>query len=59
MAHLLQNVCPLELLASGVVQGTDFRGTVMRMTGFEFKTCGERSFSQGAVAMEQARGVCA
>ena len=57
--HLLQNVCPLELLASGVVPGTDSRGTVMRMTGFEFKTYGERSFNQGVVAMEQARGVCA
>jgi hypothetical protein len=41
---LLQNVCPLELRVWGRVLRSDSRGTVVRMTRYEFHTCGARSF---------------
>lgn len=47
---LLQNVCPLELMVWGRVIRTDARGTVLEMTDHEFRTCGQRSFDQAAVA---------
>jgi hypothetical protein len=43
---LLQNVCPLELRVWGEVFKNDRRGTVVRITKFEFHTCGARSFDQ-------------
>jgi hypothetical protein len=43
---LLQDVCPLELLVWGRIIRTDAAGTVLRMTSYEFRTCGERSFVQ-------------
>jgi len=43
---LLQNVCPLELLVSGRVLRSDNRGTVVRITRYEFRTSGPRSFDQ-------------
>lgn len=49
---LLQNVCPLELCVGGRVLRTDDRGTVVRMSSYEFRTCGARSFDQAS-----ARGV--
>ena len=46
---LLQNVCPLELRVRGRVLRSDDRGTVIRVVSYEFRTCGVRSFDQGAV----------
>lgn len=43
---LLQNVCPLELNVWGRVQRTDADGTVVRITRYEFRTCGARAFHQ-------------
>ena len=45
---LLQNVCPLELLVWGKVLRSDPQGTVARMSGYEFRTRGARSFDQAA-----------
>lgn len=43
---LLQGVCPLELLIRGQVISSGERGVVLRMRSYEFRTCGERSFSE-------------
>ena len=43
---LLQDVCPLELRVWGRVLRSDDRGTVVRMSRYEFRTRGERSFDQ-------------
>jgi hypothetical protein len=45
---LLQNVCPLELRVWGRVLRSDGRGTVVRMTRYEFRTRGARSFDQAS-----------
>ncbi|MGP8247643.1 MAG: PilZ domain-containing protein [Bryobacteraceae bacterium] len=45
---LLQNVCPLELLVWGKVLRSDAQRTVARMSGYEFRTRGARSFDQAA-----------
>ena len=42
---LLQNVCPLELAVRGLILNTDARGTVLQVREYEFRTCGDRSFS--------------
>ena len=42
---LLQNVCPLELLIRGTILRSDSRGTTLKMSSYEFRTCGERSFA--------------
>lgn len=49
---LLQNVCPLELRVSGRVLRSDDRGTVVRMSKYEFHTCGARSFDQASARVE-------
>jgi hypothetical protein len=46
--YLLQNVCPLELVVRGTAAVTSERGTVLIMSHYEFRTCGERSFDQAA-----------
>jgi hypothetical protein len=46
--YLLQNVCPLELVVLGTATMTGERGTVLTMSHYEFKTCGQRSFVQAA-----------
>jgi hypothetical protein len=43
---LLQGVCRLELLVRGQVISSTGRGIVLRMRSHEFRTCGERSFSE-------------
>ena len=43
---LLQNVCPLELRVWGRVLRSDGQGTVVRMSKYEFRTSGARSFDQ-------------
>jgi hypothetical protein len=43
---LLQNVCPLELRVWGRVLRSDDQGTVVRMSKYEFRTVGARSFDQ-------------
>jgi hypothetical protein len=50
---LLQNVCPLELRVWGRVLRSDVRGTVVRLSRYEFHTCGARSFDP---ANAQAEG---
>lgn len=55
---LLQNVCPLELLVWGRVLRSDRRGTVVRMSRYEFRTCGNRSFDQ-AIAGEVSCSIVA
>jgi hypothetical protein len=45
---LLQNVCPLELRVWGRVLRSDDGGTVVRMSRYEFRTAGVRSFDQAA-----------
>ena len=45
---LLQNVRPLELRVRGRVLRSDDRGTVLRISKYEFRTCGERSFDQAS-----------
>ena len=47
--YLLQNVCPLELLVRGATTTTE-RGTLLAMSWYEFRTCGQRSFGQAAYA---------
>jgi hypothetical protein len=47
---LLQNVCPLELLVRGTASMTATRGTVLAISHYEFRTCGQRSFAQAASA---------
>jgi PilZ domain len=42
---LLQNVCPLELAVRGSILKTDARGTVLQVREYEFRTCGDRSFT--------------
>jgi hypothetical protein len=49
---LLQNVCPLELVIRGEVASNSSRGTVVRTSHYEFRTCGERSFDQAAAKAE-------
>jgi len=44
--YLLQNVCPLELVVRGVTATTEDRGTVLTMSHYEFRTCGQRSFDE-------------
>lgn len=46
--YLLQNVCPLELVVSGTTARSGERGTVLGISHYEFRTCGERSFVQAA-----------
>ena len=43
---LLQGFCALELVVWGSILGTRQGGTVLRMSGYEFRTRGERSFSE-------------
>jgi len=43
---LLQQVCPLELRVWGRVLRSDDEGTVVRMSRYEFRTVGARSFDQ-------------
>ena len=43
---LLQDVCPLELRVAGSVLRTDSRGTVVKISKYEFRTCGSNSFDQ-------------
>jgi hypothetical protein len=50
---LLQNVCPLELRVWGRVLRSDGQGTVIRMSRYEFRTYGERSFDHGERAFDQ------
>ena len=45
---LLQDVCPLELRVRGRVLRSDDQGTVVRMSEYEFHTCGSRSFNQAS-----------
>jgi hypothetical protein len=45
---LLQNVCPLELLLRGKVLRSDAQRTVAKMSSYEFRTRGARSFDQAA-----------
>lgn len=42
---LLQDVCQLELVAQGVILRSDDRGASLLLVNYEFRTCGERSFS--------------
>jgi hypothetical protein len=51
---LLQNVCPLELIVWGPVRKTDHRGTILEMTNYEFRTCGERSFDQPVPELDRS-----
>jgi hypothetical protein len=44
--YLLQNVCPLELVVRGATVTAEGRGTVLTMSDYEFRTCGQRSFDQ-------------
>jgi hypothetical protein len=44
----LQSVCPLELVVRGPVVRTGSGGAVLKMSSYEFRTCGERSFDQAA-----------
>jgi hypothetical protein len=46
---LLQGICPLEVVLTGVVVRSDADGTALRVRSYEFRTCGERSFSQAPV----------
>jgi hypothetical protein len=43
---LLQDICPLELWVWGRVLRNDGEGTVVRLSRYEFRTCGVRSFDQ-------------
>jgi hypothetical protein len=52
---LLQGVCPLELLVRGTVLRTGFQGSVVKLTKYEFRTCGHQSFDQ-ATGVERACG---
>lgn len=45
---LLQNVCPLELVVRGTTVSANGRGTVLTMSDYEFRTCGQRSFGETA-----------
>jgi len=47
---LLQDVCALELRVWGRVMRSDDQGTVVRMSEYEFRTCGSRSFDQASVS---------
>jgi hypothetical protein len=47
---LLQNVCPLELWVWGRVLRSNRNGTVVRMSTYEFRTCGARSFDQASAS---------
>jgi hypothetical protein len=42
---LLQNVCALELEVRGIVARTNRGSVVLRMERYDFRTCGDRSFS--------------
>ena len=44
--YLLQNVCPLELVVRGATVTAEGRGTVLTMSDYEFRTCGQRAFDQ-------------
>jgi len=48
---LLQNVCPLELVVRGSTLTTNERGTVLEMSDYEFRTCGQRSFDQAVTGL--------
>ena len=43
---LLQGVCGLEVIMKGRVLRTTERGTAVTTHGYEFRTCGERSFGE-------------
>ena len=43
---LLQNICRLELIVRGTITDITERGTLLRIGSYEFRTCGERSFSE-------------
>ena len=43
---LLQGSCPLELVVWGTILGTRASGTVLKMSAYEFRTRGDRSFSE-------------
>ena len=49
---LLQDVCPLELRVWGRTLRSDDGGTVVRMSKYEFCTCGARSFDQVSARAE-------
>lgn len=48
---LLQNVCPLELIVRGTATTTSERGTILAMSHYEFRTCGQRSFVSAATGV--------
>lgn len=43
---LLQCSCALELVVWGSILGSRGGATILRMKRYEFRTCGERSFSE-------------
>jgi hypothetical protein len=42
----LQNIIPLQLFVYGIVLRDDSTGTVVRISRYAFRTCGETSFDQ-------------
>jgi hypothetical protein len=46
--YLLQNVCPLELVVRGKTTAVSDRGTILAISHYEFRTCGQRSFVSAA-----------
>jgi hypothetical protein len=44
--YLLQGVCPLEIFMKGKVVSVSKRGVVVKCSGPEFRTRGDRSFSE-------------
>ena len=49
--YLLQNVCPLELIVRGKTRAVSDRGTVLTISRYEFRTCGQRSFVSAATGV--------
>jgi hypothetical protein len=45
---LLQDVIPLQLVMRGTILRSDFRGTVLKVAHYAFRTCGQHSFDQAA-----------
>ena len=52
---LLQGVCPLELVLKGKVSAVETRGTILSIRGYEFQTCGERSFREPVEVLSNPR----
>jgi hypothetical protein len=44
--EMLQNVCALEMLVSGVVTRVTERGAILSIGSYELRTCGPRSFCE-------------